>query len=183
MNAKLTQDELQAIKERAEKATPGPWKWTDKHLIPEVGREAVVWGNFNGEARAEDHDAEFIAASRQDIPKLLAEIERLQAEVHEHSAHNGQLIATHVIPTKEENKRLKAEVEQLRNHNHALTVKIDTIRGHIDDKDEEITNLKDVLERVQSDLTPIRGFSVRHDTDIVGICANIRRILNGDEYE
>lgn len=137
MNEKLTQDELQAIKEREEMASSGPWKLT-------IARD----GNFaiSNEGSPEyvatylyERDAEFIAAARQDIPKLVAEverlqsvlfhervdadhaathidylqseIERLQAEVHEHSAHNGQLIATHVIPTKEENKRLRKALE------------------------------------------------------------------------
>lgn len=112
MNAKLTQYDLQAIKERAESATEGPWIYEGERVTSENGRgvfsvlnERYIYGN--------DHDIRFIEAARQDIPKLLAEIERLQAEVHEHSAHNGQLIATHVIPTKEENKRLQAEVERL----------------------------------------------------------------------
>ena len=83
MNAKLTQDELQAIKERA-----------NKPLISTI-----------------DKPMTYASESRQDITKLLAEVERLQAEVHEHSAHNGHLIAMHVIPTKEENKRLRKALE------------------------------------------------------------------------
>lgn len=83
MNAKLTQDELQAIKERHRKAHIG----TLGKPIDDTFQQL------------------------NDIKKLLAEIERLQAEVHEHSAHNGHLFATHVIPMKEENKRLRKALE------------------------------------------------------------------------
>lgn len=91
MNAKLTQDQLHAIKERAEKYG-GIANWTNSDRI--------------------------VDKLSEDSLRLLEEIERLQAEVHEHSAHNGQLIATHVIPTKEENKRLKAEIERLEAQEH-----------------------------------------------------------------
>lgn len=49
----LTQDDLNMIKERAEKVTHGPWY----------------------------ADAEFIAHAREDIPRLVAEIERLREAI------------------------------------------------------------------------------------------------------
>lgn len=112
MNVKLTQYELQAITERAEKATEGPWKLSYTGVSNLDGKD-VLWATINEDIYGNKADVDFVLNARQDIPKLLAEIKRLQAEVHEHSAHNGQLIATHVIPTKEENKRLKAEVERM----------------------------------------------------------------------
>ena len=57
----MAEKELQEIKERCEKASPGPWK--------------VLNMLYN----SVDEDAEFIAHAREDIPKLIAEIERLQA--------------------------------------------------------------------------------------------------------
>lgn len=69
MNSKLTQKELQAIKKRAENATEGPWH-TPMRLI--LGKDGYV-ANTSRIA-----DADFIAASRQDIPKLVAEVERLR---------------------------------------------------------------------------------------------------------
>ena len=69
MNAK----QLNAIKERAEKATPGDWK-TDEHRVYSEKMDddfiCEMWTSFA--------DAEFIANARQDIPQLVAEVERLQ---------------------------------------------------------------------------------------------------------
>lgn len=77
----MTHDELQAIKARAEAATPGPW-----HLAICVdtidGRERDDLANI--EAGAKDiayevpsDDAAFIAHARTDVPALVAEVERL----------------------------------------------------------------------------------------------------------
>src|SRR5574340_454805 len=111
MDAKLTQVELQAIKERAEKAPTGPWTFGEGYEQMEPGYYfADVKGYItlaDEEGTVDPETIDFIINAQQDVTKLLLEIERLQAEVDEHSAHNGQLIATHVIPTKEENKRLR----------------------------------------------------------------------------
>lgn len=87
--SELSATELEAIKQRCEKATPGPWE------VPGVGGglsyTAVtgpefeftcgecgfrIYGNQVPLARVED--AWFIAESRTDIPKLLTYIERLR---------------------------------------------------------------------------------------------------------
>lgn len=84
--------DLDAIRQRLNAATPGPWH--GEHELYE-GRElpCMEIGNYGwvcaGErAPAYDvdseqgmADAEFIAHARQDIPDLLAEIDRLQAEL------------------------------------------------------------------------------------------------------
>ena len=79
---KLSNAELQAIKERAEKATHGPWIECDGGYVIEVDSEGIV------AECGRELDAEFIAHAREDVPKLLslvaqqqAEIERLQTEV------------------------------------------------------------------------------------------------------
>lgn len=114
-NAKLTQDELQAIRKRLEKAPAGPWTFGEGYEQMEPGyyfadaKGYITLADEEGTVKPETID--FIVNAQQDVTKLLTEIERLQAEVHEHSAHNGQLIATHVIPTKEENKRLRKALE------------------------------------------------------------------------
>lgn len=92
---RLTNAELNAIRERAEKATPGPWEaraWKsttdDQYFVSQAfegGKElATAWQGErypempeipNGEAEA---NAKFIAHARSDVPKLLAEIERLR---------------------------------------------------------------------------------------------------------
>ena len=91
MNAKLTQDELQAIKERAEKATSGPWYHTERDTqdieryicSDSTGDFVVSSGHYYDEDWSEIKydDAEFIANAREDIPQLVAEVERLQRKL------------------------------------------------------------------------------------------------------
>ena len=67
---KLSEKEIEAIRKRAEMATEGPWQKDgaiDIHS-PDGTEVAAAWGGYA--------DQEFIAHARQDIPKLLAEIER-----------------------------------------------------------------------------------------------------------
>lgn len=145
MSTPLTDEQLQAIKEREAKATPGPWRWfgnADVHTVylatAHFGRLTVMsfrrWGLQNAQPmfatdrtwkpnpqsgddfgacgrmemaarlvryevapdapdrthpdvyRADlngikNPDAEFIAAARQDVPALLAEVERLRTQL------------------------------------------------------------------------------------------------------
>lgn len=70
---KLSEKEIEAIRKRAEMATEGPWQKDgaiDIHS-PDGTEVAAAWGGYA--------DQEFIAHARQDIPKLLAEIERLRS--------------------------------------------------------------------------------------------------------
>ena len=86
----LTDAELAAIKARCKAATPGPWK-------PYIeGREHLSGSSFimtgEGAARGEDieltgateADYDFIAHARQDIPRLLEEVEGLRKLVKPH---------------------------------------------------------------------------------------------------
>lgn len=82
--------DIKAIRERAEKATPGPWKQTgafgqlferatddDKDLSTILGE---VWhAPFKKLTEQQQIDIEFIINARQDIPALLAYIEQLEA--------------------------------------------------------------------------------------------------------
>lgn len=80
----MTDEELQAIKERCEAATPGPWQRHKYHHIRSAEGielnaghyDLVELSSFNLEA-----NRDFIAHAREDIPKLLAEIERLRISV------------------------------------------------------------------------------------------------------
>jgi hypothetical protein len=78
----LTQAELNAIKERAEKATPGPWVKTFAAGIEIVcDFETKIISDYSGVIRYSD--AEFIDHAREDIPKLVAEVERLKSAITE----------------------------------------------------------------------------------------------------
>lgn len=74
----LKNAEIEAIRERVEKATEGEWRIADTTegawLLD--GNDLIIAGTFE---RIED--AVFSKHARQDIPKLLAEIERLREEI------------------------------------------------------------------------------------------------------
>lgn len=82
----MTPNELAAIRERANNATPGPWTWGDnRDGLGNKLHPAEYPGKYRPIADFEftdDADAEFIAAARTDIPNLLDHIE-VQASVIE----------------------------------------------------------------------------------------------------
>ena len=96
-------DELDAIQRRADMATEGPWTWgeeTDEwgdcgpnletvargpfYSDGSQGAEETVIGSWGHDANGisvEDHDAEFIAHARTDVPTLLALVRELKARL------------------------------------------------------------------------------------------------------
>lgn len=83
----MNQEQLNAIKERVAKATPGPWK-IDRNS-DDCDFITDIWFNQDGD-HVEVHDksifqsvlnAKFIACARDDVPALVAEVERLQTEL------------------------------------------------------------------------------------------------------
>ena len=85
MKTSLSELELQEMETRAAAAQSGPWKsWIE-------GRDFLGGSNFiqtgEGVERGEDietsgattADQDFMAAARQDIPRLIAEVRRLRA--------------------------------------------------------------------------------------------------------
>ena len=79
---RLTPEELAAIRERAEKATPGPWHvyaaYSLSDITPETRTCVVDCVASDGTLARED--AEFIAHAREDIPRLLDALEAAYAE-------------------------------------------------------------------------------------------------------
>jgi len=83
----MNAEQLNAIKERAEKATPGPWFFDVGRKERLDCRPAVIehFDYDHGESFihgdiADITDAEFIANAREDVPALVAEVERLKDE-------------------------------------------------------------------------------------------------------
>ena len=87
---------LEAIEKRCEAATPGPWTWEEteaekagkdwgdigKTLNAPKGRNVLnAFGYDASYVNVSDADAEFIAHARSDIPALIAEVKRLNAEL------------------------------------------------------------------------------------------------------
>lgn len=77
----MTDLDLDAIRQRAEAATPGPWGyWGQGWIAPESDPQRDPVGVPQNLIPRHDADAEFIASARTDIPALLAKIEQLQVE-------------------------------------------------------------------------------------------------------
>lgn len=87
--AAMTHDELQAIKARAEVATPGPWTTGAGKIRDGETRElviapnddvivAIAYGGFGNPVDRTSQDRKFIAHARTDVPALVAEVERLR---------------------------------------------------------------------------------------------------------
>ncbi|MDX8528687.1 hypothetical protein RFM68_29870 [Mesorhizobium sp. MSK_1335] len=89
MKTSISELELQEMEARVEAAQPGPWKsWVE-------GRDFLSGSNIiqtgDGVERGEDidlsgaivADQDFIAAARQDVPRLIAEVRRLRAVLNQ----------------------------------------------------------------------------------------------------
>lgn len=88
-NNKLTDEELDQIRQRCDKASRGPWKSYIEGRDHLSGDSVIITG-VKGEigediylTGATDDDQDFIAHARQDIPRLLDEVERLKRVIKE----------------------------------------------------------------------------------------------------
>ena len=83
----LSDEELASIRRRCEAATPGSWKSYVEGRDHESGSSFIMVGS--SAARGADielsgatvADQDFIAHARQDVPRLLDEVERLRAQL------------------------------------------------------------------------------------------------------
>jgi hypothetical protein len=77
--------DLDAIEERADAATEGPWTRSGIHIWgpdPENPEDRFdVEPDMIGRADLKMADAEFIAHAREDVPALIAEVRRLRQEL------------------------------------------------------------------------------------------------------
>lgn len=117
----MTPERLAEIKARCETATPGEWEPRGCDLVVVVDQKSRMETTVAEAVRGyETGDAEFIANSRQDIPDLVAEVER--AQLNERAAveaADGYLLEIDI-----RNKKiagLRAEVERLRAALYAAT--------------------------------------------------------------
>lgn len=83
----MSPDLLSQIEERCDAARPGPWLSWIEGRNHEAGSDFIQVGS--GSDRTDDielvgatrADQDFIAAAREDIPMLLAEVRRLRAQL------------------------------------------------------------------------------------------------------
>jgi hypothetical protein len=73
----MTDEELAAIRQRAEKTTPGPWEYDD--FAGSIYTQHADHQDSPWVAEAGENDGPFIVHAHDDIPALLAEVERLSA--------------------------------------------------------------------------------------------------------
>jgi hypothetical protein len=82
--------DIDAIEERSKAATPGPWKLWDGCSWRRFGSETTGQTIIEPvKARSDGHpdlslreeDAEFVCASRSDIPSLIAEIRKCRSKI------------------------------------------------------------------------------------------------------
>lgn len=92
----MTEEELSRIEALANAATPGPWEVSDSEPL-----NGCIWSvgpicGYDGDAlglRVGDPNADFVAAAREDVPKLIAEVRRQRAELERTKAKVAELIA------------------------------------------------------------------------------------------
>lgn len=87
----LTNEELERIRERCEKATPGPWFYDEDREGSSMGwvgtedNQNIFFPliKIGGDSAQQYENAEFVTACRTDIPALLAHIEELDRRSHD----------------------------------------------------------------------------------------------------
>ena len=83
----LSEDDLARMLARAEAAKPGPWKSYVEGRDHVSGSSFIMTGppDARGDdielTGASDADQDFVAAAREDVPKLISEIRRLRREL------------------------------------------------------------------------------------------------------
>ena len=112
----ISDERLAAIEVRVSSATPGPWTATCRDMDQQSGRHSGLGWEIEGPPEpilrgqfALAEDAQFIAHAREDIPALLAEVDRLRAYI----VKAQEDFAIQVVA----NDRLAAEILDLYDHN------------------------------------------------------------------
>lgn len=146
----MTHDELKKLKELCENATPGPWKGDEfEMLAPKAptlipGNVKIVW--------AEDHpmnewDADFIAAAREALPKLIEEVERLKEENKdlEESYHEASDVFKRNMG--EQNLKKRAEVEKERDRALRRVEKLEKVLTSLNEDEFLTLDWKHIIDR------------------------------------
>lgn len=81
MSEPMAADELAAIKARCDAATPGPWVAAECAINAGPATIGCLWDKCEEDYDNAPANADFCAAARTDIPRLVAEVERLQREL------------------------------------------------------------------------------------------------------
>lgn len=76
----MTKEEMDTIRKRVEASTPGPWVNRPPGIVQVQGGQGpfIFWDDEDNPNKSANYD--FIAHSREDVPRLLDEVTRLEAE-------------------------------------------------------------------------------------------------------
>lgn len=81
----MTDSELAAIKAKCDAATPGPWDWdtsdSGETLVYAVAKPDENIAECNEYSAFSHPNADFIVSARKNVPRLVAEVERLRADL------------------------------------------------------------------------------------------------------
>lgn len=108
-----TPTRLERIQARANEATVGPWHWDESYgdgadtgLALTNNEQAEIVGAYNhhccsfrDDPQVEDHDAEFIANARDDVPYLLAKLAAIRALADAHGKIGFRVTANDIRAT------------------------------------------------------------------------------------
>ncbi|UWG96800.1 hypothetical protein LPY66_18265 [Dehalobacter sp. DCM] len=169
----MNKEELDAIRDRCEKATPGPWKWiingntVQSHAITTDTGECGIQEKICASISPKTRNAEFIAHARTDIPLLLAGIDKLQ----QGNDYAKELLDKQIL------------------RNEGLSKRVSTMKGEID----RLTAERDAALKAMKELAKENGSClgcVNFETDITArmyaskVIRNAKDILivgNGEE--
>jgi chromosome segregation ATPase len=147
--SELTPERLAEIKARAEKATPGPWTATYE--------ESDQWTSITGAGLFDGghwmvcpevattegepgEDSDFIAHAREDVPDLMAEVERLQRERDNALRHVDAAV---IAQNKERFMKRDAEADAAR-----LLSTVDRLSTELNDALNDVRGYKEAAENV-----------------------------------
>lgn len=113
----MTREQLEEIKRRAEKATPGPWTSTFVNDLLHYGQVIGDVPTKTVLAKVmyyKETDAPFIAHAREDVPALIAALEEAWASADEAWLNRDNAWADAWTKINSERDALRADLENLR---------------------------------------------------------------------
>ena len=123
--SRMTESELQAIRERLRKASSGPWTvkrvpnlWPspagDRRTHPTLRGFRVPKRMYELAPEQVERDAAFMADARQDVPALVGELDRLLFILHDVHVALGKLVNGEDEDVRAELQRIVSRVSEVR---------------------------------------------------------------------
>lgn len=141
----LSNEELNVIKERCEKATEGPWNYYHEDGVVTTSDPDACYAPEIVEEVGHGYNGEFIAHAREDIPKLLAEVERLRE-------WNGRLLEYNRYYFGN-SKRLTNKVYELEDEINELINRLDEAEGLLEDASDLLDDMYPYDTETYADIT------------------------------